>query len=93
MLYWINYENNDVSYDCKVAYYGENHMTQLAEPVEAVILSGPCRGEIVHLSVEALAVVSPEDIRKFNEALNTLVVAIERLANEVRATNEMFTTS
>lgn len=60
----------------------------MATVVEAVIISGPRRGEIVHLPHEALAEVSDEDLRTLNEALDQLDAAIDRLSTEVRATNE-----
>lgn len=64
-------------------------MARTVEPVEAVIISGPRRGEIIHLPVEALAEMPGEDLRMLDEALDTLIAAIERLSTEVRATNEM----
>jgi hypothetical protein len=56
--------------------------------VEAVIISGPRRGEIIQLSDEDLAAVSNENIRLLNKALDGLIGAIDRVATEVRATNE-----
>ena len=63
-------------------------MTYIAEPIEAVIISGPRRGEIIRLPVETLAeTVTDADIKMLNEALDTLVTAIERLSTEIRATS------
>jgi hypothetical protein len=56
--------------------------------VEAVIISGPRRGEIVQLLDEDVAEVSKEDIQILNEALDRLIGAIDRVATEVRATSE-----
>lgn len=56
--------------------------------VEAVIISGPRRGEIIRLPDETIAEVSDEDIRALNTALDELTVAIERVTREVRATIE-----
>ena len=63
-------------------------MTDIATPIEAVIISGPRRGEIIRLPVEMLAeTVTDADIKMLNEALDTLVTAIERLSTEIRATS------
>jgi len=62
----------------------------MASSVEAVILSGPRRGEIVQLSDVAIAEVSDVDIIALHEALDGLLVAFDRVATEVRATLEAF---
>jgi hypothetical protein len=56
--------------------------------VEAVIISGPRRGEIVRLPDEAIAEVSDEDLQGLNAALDDLIVAVERVVTEVQATVE-----
>jgi hypothetical protein len=56
--------------------------------VEAVIISGPRRGEIIQLLDEDIAEVSNEDIQLLNEALDGLIGAIDRVATEVRATSK-----
>jgi hypothetical protein len=56
--------------------------------VEAVIISGPRRGEIVRLPDEAITEVSDEDLQVLNAALDDLIVAIERVATELHATVE-----
>jgi hypothetical protein len=61
----------------------------MASAVEAVIISGPRRGEIVQLSDDAIAEVSDVDIIALNEALDGLLVALDRVAAEVRATLEV----
>jgi hypothetical protein len=61
----------------------------MASSVEAVIISGPRRGEIVQLSDEAIAEVSDADITALNEALDGLLVALDHVAAEVRATLEV----
>jgi hypothetical protein len=58
--------------------------------VEAVIISGPRRGEIIQLPDEDIAGVSNEDIQLLNEALDELIGAIDRVATEVRGTIEAF---
>jgi hypothetical protein len=58
--------------------------------VEAVIISGPRRGEIIQLPAEEIAAMSNEDIQLLNEALDELIGAIDRVATEVRATSEAF---
>jgi hypothetical protein len=64
-------------------------MTQTAEPIEAVIISGPRRGEIIQLPEAALAKISVEDIKMLNEALDGLLTAIAGVSTEVRATIEV----
>ena len=56
--------------------------------VEAVIISGPRRGEIIQLPDEGMGEVSNEDIQLLDKALDELIGAIDRVATEVRATNE-----
>ena len=58
--------------------------------VEAVIISGPRRGEIIQLLDEDIAELSNEDIQLLNEALDGLIGAIDRVATEVRATIKAF---
>ena len=65
-------------------------MTQVVEPVEAVIISGPRRGEIVRLSEEAVIELSDDEIAALNEALDEVIAAIDRVRSEVRATIETF---
>jgi hypothetical protein len=61
-------------------------MKSMEASVEAVIISGPRRGEIVRLPDEAISELSDEDVRALNAALDDLIVAIERVATEVQAT-------
>jgi hypothetical protein len=56
--------------------------------VEAVIISGPRRGEIIQLPDEDIAELSNEDIQLLDEALDGLIRTIDRVATEVRATGE-----
>jgi hypothetical protein len=58
--------------------------------VEAVIISGPRRGEIIQLPDEDMAEVSNEDIQLLNKALDELIGAIDKIATEVRGTIEAF---
>jgi hypothetical protein len=62
----------------------------MASSVEVVILSGPRRGEIVQLDDDAIAEVSDADKKVLNEALDGLLVALDRVATEVRTTLEAF---
>ena len=62
----------------------------MASSVEAVIISGPRRGEIVQLSDEAIAEVSDADVTALNEALDELLGALDRVAAEVHATLAAF---
>jgi len=57
--------------------------------MEAVIISGPRRGEIVQLSDEAIADLSDTDITALNEALDGLLVALDHVAAEMHATLEV----
>jgi hypothetical protein len=54
--------------------------------VEAVIISGPRKGEIVQLADETVVEVSDEDVVALNAALDDLLVAIDRVATEIRTT-------
>jgi hypothetical protein len=63
-------------------------MAQAVEPIEAVIISGPRRGEIVRLPEEAIPEVSDEDLKLLNQALDDLIAAIDRVSEEVRLTTE-----
>jgi len=53
---------------------------------EAVIISGPRKGEIVQLADETVVEVSDEDVVALNAALDDLLVAIDRVATEIRTT-------
>jgi hypothetical protein len=64
-------------------------MAQTAEPIEAVIISGPRRGEIIRLPEAAVAEISDEELKMLNEALDGLLTAIEGVSAEVRATIEV----
>ncbi len=64
-------------------------MAQTAELIEAVIISGPRRGEIIRLPEAAVAEISDENIKMLNEALDGLLTAIEGVSTEVRTTIEM----
>ena len=64
-------------------------MPQTTGPIEAVIISGPRRGEIVRLPETAAAEISGEEIKMLNEALDGLLTSIEGVSAEVRSTIEM----
>lgn len=63
-------------------------MSQTTEPVEAVIISGSRRGEIIQLPQENLPGIGETDLHRINDALDELLSAVDRLAREVRATND-----
>jgi hypothetical protein len=63
-------------------------MKLMETSVEAVIISGPRRGEIVRLPDDATTEISDEDLQELNAALDDLIIAIERVATEVHATVE-----
>lgn len=63
-------------------------MIQTAEPIEAVIISGPRRGEIVCLPEDAIPEVTDEELQLLNKALDDLIAAIDRVSDEVRATTD-----
>lgn len=65
-------------------------LVPLPEPVEAVIISGPRRGEIVQLPEHAVPEVSGEELEMLNGALDEVIAAIERLSAEIRATTAAF---
>ncbi|MDQ3814485.1 MAG: hypothetical protein M3347_11100 [Armatimonadota bacterium] len=63
-------------------------MTQTMEPVEAVIISGPRKGEIVRLNGDAAEElpnedISDEEIEMLNAALDQLIAAVDRLNEKV----------
>jgi hypothetical protein len=59
------------------------------ETVEAVIISGPRRGEIVRLSGDEIKDdLSDEEAKLLNEALDQLDAALERLSRQVRIATE-----
>jgi hypothetical protein len=60
------------------------------ETIEAVIISGPRRGEIVKLSEDTIPAISDGEIRLLNEGLDQVLAAIDRLDVEMRATLEVF---
>lgn len=61
-------------------------MAQNVEPIEVVVISGPRKGEIIQLTEDSLAVLANDEIKALNQALDELIVAIEQVAAEVRAT-------
>lgn len=63
-------------------------VSPMESALEAVIISGPRRGEIVRLLDEDIVDVSDEDMQVLSAALDGLIVAIDRVATEVRATTE-----
>jgi hypothetical protein len=61
-----------------------------AEPVDAVIISGPRRGEIVRLPADAIPELSEGDLQLLNAALDEVSGALDRLEAEIEATIEAF---
>jgi hypothetical protein len=60
-------------------------MTPTVETWEAVILSGPRRGEIVTFSPDSPQQPSGHDLELLNGALDELNRALERVSTELRA--------
>lgn len=56
--------------------------------VEAVIISGSRRGEIVAVPETELQGFSPGDLSRLDEALDKLSAAYERLTAEIKATSD-----
>ncbi len=57
----------------------------MAQTLEAVILSGPRRGEIVTLPADTPDQPGAKDMETLNGALDELNSALERVASELRA--------
>jgi hypothetical protein len=64
----------------------EQGIQTMPSSVEAVIISGPRRGEIVQIADETVVEVSDKDLVALNAALDDLLVAIDRVATEMRTT-------
>jgi hypothetical protein len=64
-------------------------VAHIIEPIEAVIISGPRRGEIIRLPAETVAEMTAADvdIEMLNGTLDLLITAIEKLSTEIRATS------
>lgn len=60
-------------------------MKPLAEPLEAVILSGPRRGEIVTFSADTPQAPGAQDVETLDAALDDLNSGLARVYAEVRA--------
>lgn len=62
----------------------------VTEPVEAVIISGPRRGEIIRLGNGPQDTVSPDDLSALNRAIDGLSARLDGLCAEVRAVTRAF---
>lgn len=60
-------------------------MTPTAETLEAVILSGPRRGEIVTFPASTPQQAGATDVEILNRALDELDQALQRVSTELRA--------
>ena len=60
------------------------------ERVEAVIISGPRRGEIVCLPSEVIPEISEWELKLLNEAMDQVDASLSRLEAEVGAAIEVF---
>jgi hypothetical protein len=65
-------------------------MEPTIEPIEAVIITGPRKGQIIQLPDRAGCTISDAEIKLLNLALDELIAAFDRLIAEVRATNKAF---
>ena len=61
----------------------------MAQGVEAVIISGPRRGEIVQLMEDSLPELSESDLAKLNSELDDVIAAIDKLSAEYRTSTEV----
>ena len=61
-------------------------MPATAEPFEAVIITGPRRGEIVRWPVPSTPPLDQGELRALNRALDDFNAAIENVARELRTT-------
>lgn len=62
----------------------------MPQTVEAVIISGPRKGEIVALPDDRSEDYSDEDIRLLNESLDQIIARLDRLSHEMDMTIEAF---
>ncbi len=60
------------------------------EPLEAVIISGPRKGQIIRLPDEAPVEYSHEEVQALNDALDKLDAALQRLSAQIRETTKSF---
>ena len=56
--------------------------------MEAVIISGPRKGEIIRLSGSESFEVSPEELQALNDALDVFDAKLGKLAQVMRTTKE-----
>lgn len=57
-------------------------------PVEAVIISGPRKGQIIRLTGGESIEVSPEELQALNDALDVFDAKLDKLAQVMRMTKE-----
>lgn len=60
--------------------------------IEAVIISGPKKGEIIFLEDDTFVAGSDAEIEALNNALDSLTSSIERVSLEIRTTIEALRT-
>ena len=65
-------------------------MGQSTTTAEAVIISGPRRGEIVQLENETIIDLSDSEIKSLNNALDEVIAVLDRLSEEYRRSIEAF---
>lgn len=65
--------------------------TVMAQSVEAVIISGPRRGEIIQLVDETVPEFSEAELKQLNAGLDEVINAIDRLSSEFRAGTKALT--
>ena len=64
--------------------------TTAVETVEAVIISGPRRGEIVRLPEDAIPELSEEEVKLFNAGLDMVEAALDRFEATVQSAIAQF---
>ncbi len=60
----------------------------MAQTIEAVIISGARRGEIVQLKDDVIPELSEADLELLNNGLDNVIAAIDRLSSEYHMSTE-----
>lgn len=62
----------------------------MSQTVEAVLISGPRRGEIIELTEQQADEWTEQDVAALNNALDDVIRALDRLSSEMDRTIEAF---
>jgi hypothetical protein len=60
----------------------------VAQNIEAVILTGPRRGDIIQLPEQSVPELSDEELKLLNAGLDDVIAAIDRLSAEYRSSTQ-----